>query len=168
MQLAGGYRAVGYWSTIETDLAVICACMPAIRALIMTVYPRVMGGTTRGKSPMPSSFGGSGFDNKHSQPSRADVGNDKDWIPLVETVTVPSKTEARPAPATATGGVEVVSSVAVDEEKVKWPLGAGGNRRSGAWNEPASWESKRTPHTRRATLERRNSAGGRWKISMEG
>jgi hypothetical protein len=166
----GGYRAVGYWSTIETDLAIICACMPAIRALIMTVWPRVMGGTTRGKSPMPSSFGGSNFDNKHSQPSRADVGNDKDWIPLVESVTVPSsKNDSLPSPPRS-GGVEVVSSVAVEEEKVKWPLGVGGgNRTSGAWNEPASWESSRAPpKTRRATLERRNSAGGRWKISMDG
>jgi hypothetical protein len=142
--------------------------MPGIRALIMTVWPRVMGGTTRGKSPMPSSFGASGYDTKRTQPSRSEIGNDKDWIPLVETVTVPEKSGALP-PA---GGVEVVSSVNVDEEKVVgkaggWPLGGGNRTSGGVWNEPASWESSRAPHTRRATLERRNSAGGRWKISMD-
>jgi hypothetical protein len=148
----GGYRAVGYWSTTETDLAIICACMPGIRALIMTVWPRVMGATTRGKSPMPSSFGASGFDNKHSQPSRAELGNDKDWIPLVETVTVqPKSIDSFPDLPPAAKAAE---------------MGEVGNGRKGTWNEPASWESSRAP--RRATLERRNSAGGRWKISMDG
>ena len=148
----GGYRAVGYWSTTETDLAIICACMPGIRALIMTVWPRVMGGTTRGKSPIPSSFGASGaFDNKHSQPTRPVVGNDKDWIPLVETVTVQTKSDSLPdLPPTAKTA----------------EMGEIGVARTGTWNEPASWESSRAP--RRATLERRNSAGGKWKISMDG
>lgn len=106
---------------------------------------------------MPSSFGGSGYD-KRSQPSRVD-GNDKDWIPLVETVTVPTKDSVPPTlPPTA-------ATASSNDEKT-WPLG-GGKRKSGAWNEPASWESARAP--RRATLERRNSvnAGGRWKISMD-
>jgi hypothetical protein len=164
--LKGGYRAVGYWSTTETDLAIICACMPGIRALIMTVWPRVMGGTTRGKSPMPSSYGGSSaFDNKHSQPSRAEVGNDKDWIPLVETVTVQTKSDNNSFPSVPASAASVAAAAGSSNEKM-WPL-SDGDRVSGTWNEPASWESSRAP--RRATLERRTSAsaGGRWKISMD-
>jgi len=53
----------------------------------------------------------------------------------------------------------------------KWSAtGKAGNRASsGTWSEPPSWGSSRAQpqHTRRATLERRPSAGGRWKVSMD-
>jgi hypothetical protein len=124
---------------------------------------------------MPSTYGTSGaYDTKRSQVSRPEIAHDKDWIPLVETETVvESETVvakggghgeeddivSKPLPV----GVAVSSN---DANEKKWPLG-GANRTSGTWNEPASWESSRAAHTRRATLERRNSAGGRWKVSMD-
>lgn len=38
---------VGYWSTIEVPVGIICACMPAIRSLFGTVFPRVFGTTNK-------------------------------------------------------------------------------------------------------------------------
>ncbi|KAK1536051.1 CFEM domain-containing protein [Colletotrichum paranaense] len=44
------YVEVGYWSTIEVPVGVICASMPAIRSLFSLVFPKVFGTTQRGKS----------------------------------------------------------------------------------------------------------------------
>lgn len=46
--VAEDYVEVGYWSTIEVPVGVICACMPAIRSLFSQVFPRMFG-TTRGE-----------------------------------------------------------------------------------------------------------------------
>lgn len=35
-----------FWSTIETTAAIFCACMPAIRAGCVRLFPKVFGGTT--------------------------------------------------------------------------------------------------------------------------
>ncbi|TDZ30088.1 hypothetical protein CTRI78_v011889 [Colletotrichum trifolii] len=43
------YVEVGYWSTIEVPVGILCACMPAIRSLFSLVFPKVFG-TTQGKS----------------------------------------------------------------------------------------------------------------------
>ncbi|RMX97551.1 hypothetical protein D0868_10588 [Hortaea werneckii] len=89
------YKSVGYWSTAELDLAVICACMPGIRLLIKWARPRLVGDTTRGGTPAPFSSSGyatgqSGlsYDKKSraSRPSRDLMKtdrDDKDFIPLV-------------------------------------------------------------------------------------
>ncbi|KAF4468575.1 CFEM domain-containing [Fusarium albosuccineum] len=42
------YVEVGYWSTIEVPVGILCACMPAIRSLFSLVFPKVFG-TTRGE-----------------------------------------------------------------------------------------------------------------------
>ncbi|KAG6359894.1 hypothetical protein INS49_010947 [Diaporthe citri] len=52
------YVEVGYWSTIEVPVGVICACMPAIRSLIATIFPKVFG-TTQQKSDYTGISGGS-------------------------------------------------------------------------------------------------------------
>lgn len=44
------YVEVGYWSTIEVPVGIICASMPAIRSLFSLVFPKVFGTTQRGKS----------------------------------------------------------------------------------------------------------------------
>ncbi|RMY79527.1 hypothetical protein D0864_09078 [Hortaea werneckii] len=89
------YKSVGYWSTAELDLAVICACMPAIRLLIKWAMPRLVGDTTRAGTPAPFSSGGyatgqSGLSyekkSRGSRPSRdlmKSDRDDKDFIPLV-------------------------------------------------------------------------------------
>ncbi|GAB1732553.1 hypothetical protein NU195Hw_g5600t1 [Hortaea werneckii] len=89
------YKSVGYWSTAELDLAVICACMPGIRLLIKWAMPRLVGDTTRAGTPAPFSSGGYGtgqsglsYEKKSrgSRPSRdlmKSDRDDKDFIPLV-------------------------------------------------------------------------------------
>ncbi|CAI7631360.1 unnamed protein product [Penicillium glandicola] len=48
--LTWDYVAVGYWSTIECDVGVICACLPAIRSLLRRVSPTLFGDTAKSKS----------------------------------------------------------------------------------------------------------------------
>jgi len=43
------YIAIGYWSTIEINVGIICACMPSIRLLLLRFFPRFMG-TTKDRS----------------------------------------------------------------------------------------------------------------------
>lgn len=86
--IVGHYRSVGYWSTAELDLAVICACMPGMRALIKWAMPKMMGASTRGQTPAPTPYGtnqsGPSYE-KRSIGSRDVFGKgDKDWIPLVD------------------------------------------------------------------------------------
>jgi len=42
--------SIGYWSTIECDVGVICACLPAIKSLLRRVSPGLFGDTTHAKS----------------------------------------------------------------------------------------------------------------------
>ncbi|KAF5718536.1 CFEM domain-containing protein [Fusarium mundagurra] len=44
------YVEIGYWSTIEVPVGIICACMPAIRSLFGQVFPRVFASTNRSKN----------------------------------------------------------------------------------------------------------------------
>ncbi|EEU45681.1 uncharacterized protein NECHADRAFT_18440, partial [Fusarium vanettenii 77-13-4] len=39
------YVEIGYWSTIEVPVGILCACMPAIRSLFSLVFPKVFGTT---------------------------------------------------------------------------------------------------------------------------
>ncbi|KAJ5548958.1 hypothetical protein N7513_006192 [Penicillium frequentans] len=48
--LTWDYVAIGYWSTIECDVGVICACLPAIRSLLRRVAPTLFGDTEHVKS----------------------------------------------------------------------------------------------------------------------
>ncbi|KPM41712.1 hypothetical protein AK830_g4838 [Neonectria ditissima] len=43
------YVEIGYWSTIEVPVGIICASMPAIRSLFSLVFPKVFGTTQRDK-----------------------------------------------------------------------------------------------------------------------
>ena len=35
---------LGYWSTIEVHVGILCACLPAIRTVLRKVWPSVFGG----------------------------------------------------------------------------------------------------------------------------
>ncbi|OBT73679.1 hypothetical protein VF21_06164 [Pseudogymnoascus sp. 05NY08] len=48
--LTQDYVELGYWSTIEVPVGVICACMPSIRALFRNVFPSIFGTTQKGQS----------------------------------------------------------------------------------------------------------------------
>ncbi|KKZ68076.1 hypothetical protein EMCG_06288 [[Emmonsia] crescens] len=41
---------VGYWSTIEGHASILCACMPAIRALLRKMFPKLFGDRSRASS----------------------------------------------------------------------------------------------------------------------
>ncbi|KAF4972595.1 hypothetical protein FSARC_868 [Fusarium sarcochroum] len=43
------YVEIGYWSTIEVPVGILCACMPAIRSLFGLVFPKVFASTNRSK-----------------------------------------------------------------------------------------------------------------------
>ncbi|KAJ5369185.1 uncharacterized protein N7496_008945 [Penicillium cataractarum] len=48
--LTWDYVTIGYWSTIECDVGVICACLPAIRSLLRQAAPGIFGDTEQTKS----------------------------------------------------------------------------------------------------------------------
>ncbi|KAL4861092.1 hypothetical protein BDV12DRAFT_208365 [Aspergillus spectabilis] len=48
--LTWDYVHIGYWSTIETHVGVICACLPAIRGLFRRIWPRIFGDTAHASS----------------------------------------------------------------------------------------------------------------------
>ncbi|KAK8134914.1 hypothetical protein PG984_006926 [Apiospora sp. TS-2023a] len=41
---------VANWSTIEINTGIICACMPSLRLLLVKLFPKVIGGSTNGRS----------------------------------------------------------------------------------------------------------------------
>ncbi|QSZ32616.1 hypothetical protein DSL72_002195 [Monilinia vaccinii-corymbosi] len=70
------YIQVGYWSTIEICTSIICSCMPALRLLLVRVFPR-LSGTSSNPSDTWRSFGDdpskriSSVPNVHSRDSYA-------------------------------------------------------------------------------------------------
>jgi hypothetical protein len=46
---------MGYWSTVEVHVSVICACMPSIRALMRKIWPAAFRMTEQGKSSLTHS-----------------------------------------------------------------------------------------------------------------
>ncbi|KAF7196176.1 Satratoxin biosynthesis SC1 cluster protein 4 [Pseudocercospora fuligena] len=58
--LTWDYTAVGYWSTIELHVSVVCACMPAIRNLLRRFIPTIMGQSTAKTGDRGASTGRSG------------------------------------------------------------------------------------------------------------
>ncbi|GAD97455.1 predicted protein [Paecilomyces variotii No. 5] len=78
------YVAIGYWSTIEVHVGVVCACLPAIRSLLVHVFPSVFKGTTNAASKASMSHSGaanSRLDGKISQKPKED---ESDFVPLVD------------------------------------------------------------------------------------
>ncbi|KAF2838138.1 GMC oxidoreductase [Patellaria atrata CBS 101060] len=56
------YVALGYWSTIEIHVGIICACMPALRSFFKHIWPRVFKVTeNRSTKQTPSPFGPGGL-----------------------------------------------------------------------------------------------------------
>lgn len=80
----GDYVEIGYWSTIECDVGVICACLPAIRSLLRRVFPTAFGDTTNAnsKASMSRSGGTSRLEGKIS--TKAKGGDESHFVPLVD------------------------------------------------------------------------------------
>jgi hypothetical protein len=84
----GDYVNIGYWSTIEVDVGVICACLPSIRNLLAKVFPSVLStrNASGAKTPHYSQTRSAQSIGKsenwvHNRPTKSDDG---DFIPLVE------------------------------------------------------------------------------------
>lgn len=80
--------AFGYWSTIEMDVGVMCACMPALHSLFKRWWPKVFGATTWGKSTGKSGVSGASASNGGVEgvPGSPKNTDRKSFIPLVEVV----------------------------------------------------------------------------------
>ncbi|KAI1852284.1 hypothetical protein JX265_006334 [Neoarthrinium moseri] len=95
------YVEVGYWSTIEVPVGVICACMPAIRSLFSQVFPAIFGTTRRGHSEY--GYGGSrGYASKKSgKPPQGSTGGNtqirvkQEWTVMSNVVDNRSDVELR-------------------------------------------------------------------------
>ncbi|PQE29167.1 CFEM domain-containing protein [Rutstroemia sp. NJR-2017a BBW] len=54
MLVPGDYVSVGYWSTIEICVGIICSCMPALRLLLVYVFPSIRPSQSDSKSASKS------------------------------------------------------------------------------------------------------------------
>lgn len=61
--IIGNFVDIGYWSVIEVDVGVICACLPAIRLLLRRCLPTAFGDTRQGTSMSRSNMTGSRLDD---------------------------------------------------------------------------------------------------------
>ncbi|OAX85058.1 hypothetical protein ACJ72_00559 [Emergomyces africanus] len=79
------YVEMGYWSTIEIHVGVICACMPAMRSLFRRLFPSVFSFTQNQKS---GTFGNSSSHDdsamRHSGLPQKSGFHDSDSLPLVD------------------------------------------------------------------------------------
>jgi hypothetical protein len=57
-----------WWSCIETNVAIICASLPALRKLVSSIWPSLLGSS---KSYGSGRQSGSKFSNSHSSGSRS-------------------------------------------------------------------------------------------------
>ncbi|KAF9885756.1 hypothetical protein FE257_012338 [Aspergillus nanangensis] len=85
--LTWDYTAIGYWSTIECHVGIICACLPAIRALMRRVSPGVFGDTAVGTAPSKRSGSrsvtmGSRLETLEGKVSVRVKGGHSDFVPL--------------------------------------------------------------------------------------
>lgn len=79
---AEDYLQPGIWSLVEVDIAVLCACMPGIRALLLQAWPTVFGSTQN-----QSKYSNQRSRNNGSQvyyPSKKTVNKSKDASDFVE------------------------------------------------------------------------------------
>lgn len=72
-----------YWSQIESEVAIICACMPGIRAFLSSFFPNIFGDST---SSSKEKFGS---DTKVRNTPQYTIStrprrNEDDFIELVE------------------------------------------------------------------------------------
>ncbi|GKT59794.1 CFEM domain-containing protein [Colletotrichum tofieldiae] len=85
------YTEAAWWSTVELDVGIICACLPSLRSLFMTLGVRMLG-STNGHSNGPKSTGMKSGTNKSGLSSTAEKpaksvprqGDESDFIPLVD------------------------------------------------------------------------------------
>ncbi|KAF7597426.1 hypothetical protein BBP40_003673 [Aspergillus hancockii] len=79
--LTWDYVEVGYWSTIEVHVGIICACLPAIRSLLTHICPSIFGDTRVQTSTNRS---GGTSSRVEAVISSKPKGDDSEFLPLVD------------------------------------------------------------------------------------
>lgn len=74
---------MSYWSTVEVHVSVICACMPAIRALMRMLWPSAFRMTEQGQSNVKHSRNGSCI-MRTTQISIKAKQDEEDFVRLVD------------------------------------------------------------------------------------
>ncbi|KAK4864759.1 hypothetical protein LT330_001382 [Penicillium expansum] len=85
--LTWDYVTVGYWSTIECDVGVICACLPAIRSLLRRVAPGLFGDTEKAKSSYAMNSHSRGTGSQFAAVPVQGNSYDRQFYPLDEVDT---------------------------------------------------------------------------------
>ncbi|EED17823.1 integral membrane protein, putative [Talaromyces stipitatus ATCC 10500] len=87
--LTWDYVELGYWSTIEVDVGIICACLPAIRKLLWKIFPNTLGSAVRRGAKTPNYYEQrSGHSGGMIRENRRATLEDGDAFPLVEVTTL--------------------------------------------------------------------------------
>ncbi|RDW80331.1 hypothetical protein BP5796_05029 [Coleophoma crateriformis] len=61
------YIPIGYWSTIEINVGIICSCMPSFRLLLVRLFPTYMGAHDKSKTGSDSHYPRNNIRNQHSR-----------------------------------------------------------------------------------------------------
>lgn len=78
-------ESLNHWSTIECQIAIICACLPTARAMLAHIFPRIFGATTeQDTSGRPNIYRVGAF----SQGAGTNYLNDKSHISKTMSVSV--------------------------------------------------------------------------------
>lgn len=65
---------IAIWSSLECNIAIICACVPALKGLASLIFPGLMGAKTQSSS-LPGSGGSGTNSSRHGWGSRNDRGH---------------------------------------------------------------------------------------------
>lgn len=88
---------VANWSTVEINVGIICACMPAMRLVLVRCFPRILGSTKKYPSQPSGNY-------KRSVGDRFDGNNKLGSEPAAQT----TNNEGRPTFPTGKGGRGIV------------------------------------------------------------
>lgn len=70
-----------YWSTIETNIGMICTCLPTMRLMLVRLFPKIIGSGTRsgGYATGTSASLGKGVSGGNYDLSERGTGKGKSW-----------------------------------------------------------------------------------------
>lgn len=83
-ELSGDYVPAAYWSTIEMHVGIVCACLPAHRFLLGTLWPKFVGSFKGASATISKSSKAKA--SKSVYQSRAEIATSSrsNFIPLVD------------------------------------------------------------------------------------
>ncbi|KAF7556822.1 hypothetical protein G7Z17_g1133 [Cylindrodendrum hubeiense] len=88
------------WTVIEMNVAIVCACLPMIRPVIVKLFPKLMPKSSSNQKYGPQSYGTKSF-MTHSQPR----GDKNEWIQIDGSGGIPLNAVKKPG---STGSEESI------------------------------------------------------------